>query len=263
MILSDRNEFVKCISVDDQMQFIAKYKNLTLRSVYQPIFNAEMRQVGVEALVRITDDHNQAIRPDHYLHSDETSIDDKINVERLSRVIHVRNFAQSTSRHLQLFLNVLPNVGELFANSNVSDSLLAKRLVELNLSPEQIVMELVELNADSEERLKAAACSLAENGFKVAVDDYGTQASNEGRVRHLTPHIIKVDRSLMLEFEQGNATPIHDVIALAKSINAQTVIEGIETQEQLNLMKTMGFDMYQGYFLAMPAQIELDVQIAI
>ena len=262
MILTDRNEFVKCISVDDQMQFIAKYQDLTLRSVYQPIFNANMQQVGVEALVRITNDDDQVIRPDHYLHSDKTSIEDKINVERLSRVIHIRNFAQSTSRHLQLFLNVLPNVGELFAHSNVSDSLLAKRLVELNLSPEQIVMELVELSADSEERLKAAACSLAENGFKVAVDDYGTQASNEGRVRHITPHIIKVDRSLMLEFEQGNAQPIEDVIALAKSINAQTVIEGIETEAQLELMRTMGFDLYQGYFLAMPAPIELDVQVA-
>lgn len=263
MILSDRNEFVKCISVDDEMQFVAKYQDLTLRSVYQPIFNANMEQIGVEALVRITNDDNKVIRPDHYLHSDNTPIEDKINVERLSRVIHVRNFAQSTSRHLQLFLNVLPNVGELFANSNVSDSLLAKRIRELNLSPEQIVMELVELNADSEERLKEAAQSLADNGFKVAVDDYGTQASNEGRVRHITPHIIKVDRSLMLEFEQGNAELIEDVMSLAKSINAQTVIEGIETQDQLNLMKTMGFDMYQGYFLAMPTPIELDVQVAI
>ena len=52
-------------------------------------------------------------------------------------------------------------------------------------------------------------------------------------------------------------------LALAKSINAQTVIEGIETQQQLELMQTVGFDMYQGYFLAMPTPIELDVQIAI
>ncbi|MEZ8385060.1 EAL domain-containing protein, partial [Vibrio splendidus] len=102
------------------MQFIAKYQDLTLRSVYQPIFDSSMTQIGVEALVRISNSKGAIVRPDHFFHSDETSCTDKINVERLSRAIHIRNFAQSTIRHLHLFLNVLPNVGELFAAEKVS-----------------------------------------------------------------------------------------------------------------------------------------------
>ncbi|OED73375.1 diguanylate phosphodiesterase [Vibrio splendidus ZS-139] len=263
MILSERCEFISCISVDADMQFIAKYQDLTLKSVYQPIFDCSMTQIGVEALVRLSNSKGESIRPDHFFHSDETSCIDKINVERLSRAIHIRNFAQSTIRHLDLFLNVLPNVGELFAEGKVNDSLLAKRLNELNLSCQQIVMELVELNAESEERLKDAAQSLAESGFQIAVDDFGTQASTEQRVRHINPHIIKIDRSVMLKFEKGDILEMEQVLELANQIGARTVIEGIETPQQLTAMQGLGFDMYQGYHLAMPKPIELDLRIAI
>ncbi|ARP40426.1 EAL domain-containing protein [Vibrio syngnathi] len=242
------------------MQFIAKYQDLTLTSVYQPIFDSTMVQIGVEALVRISNTNGDTVRPDHFFHSDETSYTDKINVERLSRAIHVRNFAQSTVRHLNLFLNVLPNVGELFASEKVKDTLLAKRLQELNLSCEQIVMELVELNVESEERLKNAAHSLADNGFQIAVDDFGAQASTEQRVRYITPHIIKIDRSVMLDFENGDTGKMELVLSLANQIGAKTVIEGIETEQQLAAMQNLGFDMYQGYHLAMPKPIALDIR---
>ncbi len=260
MILSERSEFISCIYVDDDMQFVADYKNLTLGSVYQPIFDSTMTQIGVEALVRIVDDKGNTVRPDEFFHSDATCNTDKINVERLSRVIHIRNFAQSDISHLHLFLNVLPNVGELFAVEDVSDSLLAKRLVELNLSSSQIVMELVELDAKCETNLKIAASSLVDNGFQIAIDDFGSNASTVSRVKLIAPHIIKIDRSLMLEFEQGNSEKIEVALSLAKKMNAKTVIEGIETPEQLNAMQDLGFDMYQGYHLAMPEKINLNTQ---
>ncbi|WP_299688993.1 EAL domain-containing protein [uncultured Vibrio sp.] len=245
------------------MQFIAKYKNLTLRSVYQPIFDASMTQIGVEALVRISNSKGDMIRPDNFFHSQQTSCTDKVNVERLSRAIHIRNFAQSTVRHLQLFLNILPKVGEQFATENINESLLAQRLNELNLSCEQIVMELVELSVDSKEKLKLAATSLSGKGFQIAVDDFGTHASTERRVLHITPDIIKVDRSVMLKFENGDTQDMDLAMSLAQSILAKTVIEGIETQQQLEQMQTLGFDMFQGYHLAMPQPIEVDLQLAV
>ena len=55
------------------MQFIAKYQDLTLTSVYQPIFDSTMAQIGVEALVRISNANGDIVRPDHFFHSDETS----------------------------------------------------------------------------------------------------------------------------------------------------------------------------------------------
>ncbi|MCG6299617.1 EAL domain-containing protein, partial [Vibrio vulnificus] len=89
-------------------QFVSRYKEMTLRSVFQPIYKKDLTVVGLEALVRIQCDDGSIIRPDHFFHSDEISPIDKLNVERLSRIMHIRNFAQSSYRDKKLFLNVLP-----------------------------------------------------------------------------------------------------------------------------------------------------------
>ena len=67
----------------------------------------------------------------------------------------------------------------------------------------------------------------------------------------------------MLDFEQGDTREMELVLELSKQIGAKTVIEGIETEHQLTAMQSLGFDMYQGYHLAMPKPIELDIRLAI
>ncbi|MCZ8489602.1 EAL domain-containing protein [Vibrio lentus] len=154
---------------------------------------------------------------------------------------------------------MLPNVGGVFAA--VGDSLLAKRLHELNLSCEQIVMELVELNAESEERLKDAAHSIAENGFKLLLMILVLKRQQEQRlIRHINPHIIKIDRSVMLDFEQGDTSEMELVLDLANQIGAKTVIEGIETQQQLAAIAKQASICIKA-ILAMPKPIELNLHI--
>ncbi|MFA0070376.1 EAL domain-containing protein, partial [Vibrio breoganii] len=72
-----------------------------------------------------------------------------------------------------------------------------------------------------------------------------------------------IDRSVMLNFEKGDTHEMELVLDLASQIGAKTVIEGIETQQQLAAMQSLGFDMYQGYHLAMPKPIELDIRLAV
>ncbi|MHC6799880.1 EAL domain-containing protein, partial [Vibrio antiquarius] len=48
-----------------------------------------------------------------------------------------------------------------------------------------------------------------------------------------------------------------DALSLARTLRSKTVIEGIETEHQLNLMKKLGFDMYQGYLLAIPQTLDV------
>lgn len=255
MILSTKQQFVDCLSINENSHYTGSYKSLTLSSVFQPIFDVNDQVIGVEALVRINKVGHGAIRPDHFFHSDQTDWHDKINVERLSRVIHIRNFARSKYRHLQLFLNVLPSSGEYLALESIDSSLLGQRLRALELCNSQIVMEVVELQASNEESLKRSMAKLAENKFKIAVDDYGVNASNRQRVEQLKPNIIKIDRSLMLAYMDGETTPLLSIIALADDLNAQLVTEGIETQAQLDAMRDLNIDMYQGYFLAMPTSL--------
>lgn len=237
-------------------QFIAQYKNMTLRSVFQPIYKKDFSVVGLEALVRIQCADGEIIRPDHFFHCDDFSPIDKLNVERLSRIMHIRNFARSSYRDKKLFLNVLPHAVERLALEELSNHFLLKTIREANLSPDQIVMELIEVKVDCEQELRTATRSLRRNGFLWAIDDFGIAASTQERTRNVLPNIIKLDRSLLKKYEDGDTQPLLSALEFAKEMKSLTVIEGIETEQQLALMKLLNLDMYQGYFLAMPHSLE-------
>ncbi|WCP68706.1 EAL domain-containing protein [Vibrio tubiashii] len=252
MILSTKQQFVDCLSINEDSQYIGTYKSLTLNSVFQPIVDYSDNIIGVEALVRIQDSVKGTIRPDHFFHNESVNFDDKINVERLSRVIHIRNFARSKHRHLKLFLNVLPSAGEYLALENIDSSLLSQRLQALNIANSQLVMEVVELDASNEENLRLAMEKLSECEFNIAVDDFGVNASNRQRAEQLKPDIIKLDRSLLLSFMAGEPFPLMSGIRLAKKLGSKVVVEGIETKQQLESMRALDVDLFQGYYLAMP-----------
>lgn len=255
MILTSKSQFQRCLEYTPEQQFIARYKEFVLSSVYQPIYDSFDNVVGVEALVRIKDSAGSALRPDLFFGSDEYSEIDKINVERLSRVIHIRNFAQSKYHSKKLFLNVLPIAGEKLAIEDLEHGLLAKRIKKLNLKNSQIVMELIELDCQNQQYLNLAMEKLNENGFNIAIDDYGVNASTQERVHQVNPHILKLDRSLLIKYCNNDHEPLMNAITLAKRIGALTVIEGIETKEQLEMMRSLNIDLYQGFFLAIPESL--------
>ncbi|EHC7286831.1 EAL domain-containing protein [Vibrio parahaemolyticus] len=193
------SQLLGCISKQVDGQYIAQYEELTLRSVFQPIYKKDLSIIGLEALVRISTADGSMIRPDLFFQSPSISEHVQLNVERLSRLIHIKNFGQSRYRNKKLFLNVLPRAAEMLAKDLSYSHLLKQVICEADFCREQIVMELVELSAGDESFLYKAT----------------------------------------------------------KELSSKTVIEGIETEHQLNLMKKLGFDMYQGYLLAMPQTLEM------
>lgn len=259
MIIITQNQFESCLSLNDKQQYTATYKGLTLNSVFQPIYTSDQEIVGVEALVRITDSNHQPIRPDMFFGSSDVSDNDRVNVERLSRVIHIRNFARSHLSSKKLFLNVSPLASEKLTISDIETGLLQRRLSELNLDLTQVILELTELHSQDPTTLNRVMRQLKQQGFNIAIDDFGTDGSTIERVRGVKPNIIKFDRSLLLEYCDGVTSQLNSAINLAKSVGAQTVIEGIETLEQLQSIQHLDIDMYQGFYFAMPEPLPVDV----
>ena len=252
MELREQSSFLQYLSVDKQGQYTAEYNGLTLQSVYQPIFTRDYVIVAVEALVRITTPDNFNIRPDLFFTSPQYSDGDKINVERLCRAIHIRNFANSNYSSLSLFLNMLPLIGEEFIDNDFQYANFFSKLEDLEIKHSQIVMELLETPVDDEARLCAITQKYLRNGMRVAIDDFGTGASTKHRVDIVQPSIIKLDRGLLERYMNGFRDPLIYALDVAKQVNAQTVIEGIETAEQWVCMKELPIDFYQGFYLARP-----------
>lgn len=262
MILTTKEQFEQCIKYDDCGEYVAHYKTLTLRSVFQPIFSRTGTVIGAEALVRIYTRGQSQIRPDLFFHSKKYHFIDQLNVELLSRAIHIRNFSISTYRDNHLFLNLLPEAGQFIVDSGTLSQRLSDRVQQLNLKTQQIVMEVVEQESHNELSLQNAAHHLSKIGFHIAIDDYGTHASNSDRVKLLSPDIVKFDRSLLQKYMSGDKLPLLKAIEVAKTAKAKTVIEGIETEQQFEAMRRLDLNMYQGYYLGTPEGLVTNVSLA-
>ncbi len=92
-------------------------------------------------------------------------------------------------------------------------------------------------------------------GFKIAMDDFGTGYSSLSRLSVLPVDIVKIDRSLLLAASAGNQTILESAISLSKRLGATAVVEGVETLEQLSLIKRLGADSVQGFLLSKPVRI--------
>ena len=85
-------------------------------------------------------------------------------------------------------------------------------------------------------------------GFNFALDDFGTGYANLSQVVGLPFSMVKMDRELLY----GSKIVLEDSLHMFKRLGLTTVIEGVETQEQSELLISMGVDYIQGFYYAYP-----------
>jgi EAL domain-containing protein (putative c-di-GMP-specific phosphodiesterase class I) len=126
------------------------------------------------------------------------------------------------------------------------------------LPAERLVLELTESMlmenaADSVEMLN----ELKEMGLKLAVDDFGIGYSCLANLSSYPLDELKIDRSFVKGLPQGKDSAIVEaIIALARGLNLRVVAEGVETKEQLQFLRSLECNEYQGYFFSRPAPPE-------
>lgn len=124
-----------------------------------------------------------------------------------------------------------------------------------NLPIEQFCIEVTEDGEIPTDQLVPSIKLLKSHGFKIAMDDFGTGYSSLSRLSVLPMDIVKIDRSLLLAASNGDKTILESAISLTKRLGATAVVEGVETLEQLALIKRLGADSVQGFLLSRPVQI--------
>ena len=89
------------------------------------------------------------------------------------------------------------------------------------------------------------------------MDDFGTGYSSLSQLAALDLDVLKVDRAHVADLEQSPFKEIvQSVVDLARSLGMRTVAEGVETEEHLSRLQTMGADRAQGYFIARPLPLD-------
>jgi diguanylate cyclase (GGDEF)-like protein len=147
---------------------------------------------------------------------------------------------------IQLFApNLLPLLDSLLRVHNLKGEFLKLEITE------SVLMENAEEAAGVLELLKARQ-------VKVCLDDFGTGYSNLSYLQLLPIDTLKIDRSFVCCLEEGgkNLTLLEAILNLARSLELEAIAEGVETQEQLIILRSLGCNSYQGYFFSQPLEEE-------
>jgi len=224
-----------------------------LRLHYQPITSLRDGRVhAVEALVRWEDPDHGLIAPGDFIPiAEETGLIDPLGdwvVDELCA--QGARWAQAGLRP-QLTFNLSPR--QLRRDDLVAS--IADRIAAHGLPAGQLCAELTESAVMSDaHRHRSLLDELHEAGLAIAIDDFGAGHSSLARLRDLPVQVLKVDRSFLARVpeDRGSAEIVGAILALAGALDMATIVEGIETDEQLRFLREQGCPYGQGYLLGRP-----------
>lgn len=131
-------------------------------------------------------------------------------------------------------------------------------LEETGLPPSSLIVELTESgHLENSPAIQNVWKKLKREGVQIAIDDFGTGYSNLQNIGNLRPDIVKIDRSFTLKALRNDyeyELLIH-IIRMVHSIGLNLVVEGIETQEELQKITALNPDYIQGYYYSKPCSL--------
>ncbi|HKQ55857.1 MAG TPA: bifunctional diguanylate cyclase/phosphodiesterase [Methyloceanibacter sp.] len=222
--------------------------------VYQPQFDlATERQCGSEALIRWHHPVHGKIAPAHFIAvAEDTGLIVPLGEWVLRRAC---NDAVKWPEPLFVSVNLSP---AQFREGDVA-ALVAGVLEETGLAPQRLELEITEnlLINDTEEVL-ATLDRLRHLGVNIAMDDFGTGYSSLSFLARFPFSKIKIDRQFVRNMTRDPAMRaiVKTVIALGKSLDVVITAEGVETEEQADMLREFGCPQVQGFLYGYPGPVD-------
>lgn len=220
---------------------------------YQPIVNIQRNEIsGFEALVRWRHPERGLVLPSAFIAcAEETRLIGAIGTWVLRKACEQ---AMTWPRELRLAVNV--SAVQLSCEKFVTNVIAA--LAETGLSPQRLEIEITETALlQEDERLLDMLERLRGLGVRIAMDDFGTGYSSLGYVRRFNFDKIKIDRSFVQDIGTSDAAAIiRAVVHMCDRLDIAVTAEGVETKQQLELVRQEGCTEVQGYYFSPPVRAE-------
>ncbi|SEF30885.1 PAS domain S-box-containing protein/diguanylate cyclase (GGDEF) domain-containing protein [Amycolatopsis pretoriensis] len=221
---------------------------------YQPVVDLRTGEmVAVEALLRWTHPRHGAISPAEFIplaeESDLINVIGKEMLRATTRELATRRGEQGLDLTLKVNLStrqlddphLVPAVQDALAQTGLPASALCLEVTESALMRDQ-------------EAAAEVLASLRSLGVLLAIDDFGTGYSSLAQLRRLTLDTLKIDRSFITGIAESRDAEaiVTSIIAMAHAVDLTVIAEGVESAEQVELLRALGCDQAQGYHLGRP-----------
>ncbi len=221
---------------------------------YQPKVSVKTgRVVGMEALVRWRKG-DEIVSPMEFIPlAEKTGL-----ISQLGQLVMETALEQCAdilaAQELQLSVNLSPRQ---FQEPALVD-MLQESLIKYGVIPKRLDVEITETSLvdDVDDAILKLEC-INKMGISISIDDFGTGYSSLSYVKKLPVHTLKIDQSFVrgLGSDQGDESIIKTIIQLARNFEMTVVAEGVETKEQLEILRSFDCDIIQGYYYSKPVEI--------
>ena len=223
---------------------------------YQPIIDIHSRRVaGLEALLRWKHPAQGYVSPERFIEvAEETGLIIPIGQFVLDRVGRDITNWREQGGHL---VPVSMNVSAVQLERTKLRELMQQAMERFRIGPQLLALELTEgslFETRTGEFREDALASLRDLGVKIAIDDFGTGYSSLSYLKRWRVDSLKIDRSFVRDIatDPSDHAIVSAIVAMARSLNIQVVAEGIETWRQLEILRSMGCTLAQGFLFAKP-----------
>ena len=233
-----------------RMKVVEVIEENQIESVFQPILDCRKGEIdGYEALSRTT---HPAFKHIGQLLNDAEKINQYTNLEialTYNAIDAYRRNLKDHPSHPRLFLNMAPEAIKhgIYAEDiriGIFDNI---RFVIEVVERGEILPELIRKLRDTVTHIKAA----------IALDDFGTGYSNHLALLNTKPDIIKVSRELIMDIDKDvdKQHVYMNIVVFARNLNTEVLAEGVETQEEFEVLQRLGMDYCQGFFVGKPSAV--------
>ena len=217
---------------------------------YQPYFSVQDGSLaGFEALVRIRDSQGNIHMPGEFI----AYLEESIYLKDFEDWALQEVATKINAWHKSISINISARTfgSEKFYNkiANIVQDLQAPLNIEVT---ERLLVEDIAFTQDLIKKLKNLP------NTKLSIDDFGTGYSSLSYLEELDVDVIKIDISFVRKMMHSAKTKaiVQGIISIAKALEIETIAEGVEEKEQYEMLKKMGVDYVQGYYLAKPMQAQ-------
>ncbi|MFE5790401.1 putative bifunctional diguanylate cyclase/phosphodiesterase [Rhodococcus erythropolis] len=216
---------------------------------FQPQVLADSGRIeGFEALVRWNHPHRGVLAPNHFISvAEETGLIVPLGIQVLQMACLE---ATRWPADIPVAVNVSP--AQLVSSGFRSAVLDALKLS--GLSTERLQLEITETGM-VDERAIAELKRLRSIGIVIALDDFGTGYSSFESLKKLPLDVLKIDKAFITEWNEDDSAVVRSVVEVARALGMRSLAEGVETAEQLRLLRSTGCELVQGYYVSKPLSV--------